>query len=481
VDDRAVACAIAAGDATGLAAAFGEYAPGLYTYCRSQLAEPADAADALQDTFVIASSRVAGLRDPGRLRAWLFAVARNECHGRLPTGVIAVARNECPGRLPTGVASARDEVAGMADAVADSSAGDGQVDLRTVVRAALAALSPADGEIIELNLRHGLDGADLADVLGVPAARAHGLVSRARSRFGTSLAIVANRAGRAPCPGLTAITVGRGGALTAPQRRRAERHVNGCLVCDRRFGQLSPARLVFLVPAPSLPAGLPGRIFRLTADAAPGVAAYRARIARGAEPFGAGGFPVQLITPSVPRWRGSRPTAAVAAAAAALAVLGGGGYFVTYTAGHGEPPRAAATGSPAPEQTGPSRSSRALAPLPASSPAPALAHTPSQSAPATPLSTTPALTVPIVTTPLVPTPARTSVAPATPPPTTPVPTTPPPMTSPPTTPAPPTTSVPTTPVPTTPPPTTPAPTTAPPTTPVPTPTSEPASSSAGTS
>ena len=38
--------------------------------------------------------------------------------------------------------------------------------------------------------------------------------------------------------------------------------------------------------------------------------------------FGAGGFPVQLITPSVPRWRGRQPAAAVAVAAVAVAVLG---------------------------------------------------------------------------------------------------------------------------------------------------------------
>ena len=33
----------------------------------------------LQDTFLIAVSRLDGLRDPDRLDAWLHAVARNEC------------------------------------------------------------------------------------------------------------------------------------------------------------------------------------------------------------------------------------------------------------------------------------------------------------------------------------------------------------------------------------------------------------------
>jgi RNA polymerase sigma factor (sigma-70 family) len=160
-------------DAAGLAAAAGEYAQGLYAYCRSQLTAPADAADALQDTFVVASAKLAGLRDPGRLRAWLFTVARNECHGRLPVGV-AAARDEAAGLA--------DEAAGLADAVAGPGAGEGPAGLRAVVSAALTALSPADGEIIELTLRHGLGGADLADVLGVPAARAPALACRARAR-----------------------------------------------------------------------------------------------------------------------------------------------------------------------------------------------------------------------------------------------------------------------------------------------------------
>jgi sigma-70-like protein len=83
VHDREGVAAIVSGDADGLAAAFDQYAPGLYAYCRSQLTESADAADAIRDTIIIASSRVSGLSEPDRLRAWLYAVARNECQRRL--------------------------------------------------------------------------------------------------------------------------------------------------------------------------------------------------------------------------------------------------------------------------------------------------------------------------------------------------------------------------------------------------------------
>src|SRR3974390_369372 len=81
--DGEVVAAIVAGDPDGLAEAYDRYASPLYTYCRSLLHEPADAADAGKDAFVIAATRLADLRDPNRLRPWLYAVARNECHRRL--------------------------------------------------------------------------------------------------------------------------------------------------------------------------------------------------------------------------------------------------------------------------------------------------------------------------------------------------------------------------------------------------------------
>src|SRR5260370_24125833 len=81
--DSEVVAAIVAGNPEGLAEAYDRYASPLYTYCRSLLREPADAADAVQDTFVIAASRLAGLRDQNRLRPWLYTVARNECLRRI--------------------------------------------------------------------------------------------------------------------------------------------------------------------------------------------------------------------------------------------------------------------------------------------------------------------------------------------------------------------------------------------------------------
>src|SRR5258708_28851260 len=93
--DREIVAAILAGDPAGLAAAYDHYASALYTYCRSLLTEPADAADAVQDTFVVAASKLAGLREPDPLRPGPYAVARNQCHrrmrGRAPAAPLAEA------------------------------------------------------------------------------------------------------------------------------------------------------------------------------------------------------------------------------------------------------------------------------------------------------------------------------------------------------------------------------------------------------
>lgn len=48
--------------------------------------EPADGADAIQDTFVIAAAKLGGLRSPDRRRPWRYAVARNECRGSCAPG-----------------------------------------------------------------------------------------------------------------------------------------------------------------------------------------------------------------------------------------------------------------------------------------------------------------------------------------------------------------------------------------------------------
>jgi DNA-directed RNA polymerase specialized sigma24 family protein len=154
MDDRDIVAALTAGDADGIEHAYDKHAASLYGYCHSMVPQPTDAAVALQDTFVIASARLSGLRDPRRLRPWLYAVARIECRRWL--------RPADTGPVPPGRAD----------------------------------LDPAEREIIELNLGHHLAGSDLAAVLGVSRHQAHALVARARDRLEETLgAPLASRGG----------------------------------------------------------------------------------------------------------------------------------------------------------------------------------------------------------------------------------------------------------------------------------------------
>ncbi len=75
--------AITAGDPAGIAMAYDRYAAALYGYCHWMLDDSVDAAESLQDTFVLAAATLSDLSEPSKLRPWLFALARNECRRRI--------------------------------------------------------------------------------------------------------------------------------------------------------------------------------------------------------------------------------------------------------------------------------------------------------------------------------------------------------------------------------------------------------------
>jgi len=332
--DREVVAAIVAGDPAGLAEAYDRYATPLYSFCRTMLREPADAADAVQDTFVIAAPRMSGLRDPERLRSWLYAVARNECHRRLRAGSLHASIEEAPD---------------VTDEAADVAADVERADLRALVRDALAGLGPTEREVLELQLRQGLSG-EVASVLGVSRNHAHALLSRARDQLATALgALVVARTGRLECPDLDAMLQEWDGALTVLVRKRVNRHVERCPACSgRRRREVSPAMLLGVAPiavlplmAGGLPAGLRDQVLRLATGNSPAAVAHRAAMAKTSYSFGPHGFPRPLHQPGPPWWH-LRIAHAGAVAGTAAAVTAG----VTWIAlppHHGVPPAGAAT------------------------------------------------------------------------------------------------------------------------------------------
>ena len=333
--DGDLVAAVVAGDPAALAAAYDQFAPALYGYCRSLLSEPASAAGAVRDTFVVAEVKLPLLRDPSRLRPWLYAVARNECQRRLHGDGASV--------------QLTDDEFGAGEATADLGLALQEAQQREMVSSALAGLDPADREIVELSLRHEFYGADLADALGVPRNQAQALTTRARTRFETALgALMVARSSVGSCQELSWILGDWDGELTATLRKQVRRHITTCEICgEHRRRQVNPLALLSVLPEPVLPESVQHEALSLLADTSADAAQERAEIADRAEPFTRSGFPAPL-DPLAAR-RG--PAAFVPAAGVVVAVFamfGGGAMLAASTLHHATPPVSSAVASAVP-------------------------------------------------------------------------------------------------------------------------------------
>ena len=448
MDDRGAAAAIVAGDTAGLTDVYDHYAAELYGYCRTLLPDPQDAADAVQDTFVITAARVSALRDPGRLRPWLYTVARNECHRKLrsheattDTDDDEYAEEATPPADPQTVPQTVPQMAQ-------------QAELRELVDEALAALNPSDRDVIELNLRNELEGGELAAVLGVSRRQAHAIASRARVQLEKSLgALLVARTGRRACADLDEILADWDGQLGPLPGRRVNRHIESCGTCgERKRRMLRPALSYGFAPLAQLPPRLRYQVMALCSDNSPDAMEFKRDVARDAGRFGPDGFPRPLVRGG--RRRLSEPgSALVAAASVAAAAI----VIIAMVALRGSPPlrtvddnrpsggpgSAAATAastfpspsliSTAPPATAPPSTAAGI--IPAGPPPSASATAkPKKSRKATPKASASPTPSPSSTPPHAsPTPPPSTAPPTTTPPTTTPPTTTPPTTTPPTT------------------------------------------------
>ena len=326
MDDREIVAAIAAGDPAGLADAYDRYAESLYGYCRWMLSEPEDAADAVEETFVVAAARLGDLRDPRKLRPWLYAVARNECHGRLRASEVGLGEPADPPDPPSGGRGAAE-----------------RAQLRRLVRTALDGLSPGEREVSELDLRHDLQGADLAAVIGVPRNQAQTLASHARGELEKAVAaLFVAHTGRRACAELDLLLDGWDGQLDAPTRKQVSRHIEECDACaDRSHGALAVAVRYGMAPLAEPPPGLREEILTLCADNSPDALSYRREVAQRAGAFLPNGFP-QAVRP--PRRRMLALSRVAAAAGVLVAIMATGIVTVLALTGS-HAPRQAAAGS----------------------------------------------------------------------------------------------------------------------------------------
>jgi RNA polymerase sigma factor (sigma-70 family) len=245
LDDAKLAVAAARGNQLAFTAIYDRYADRLYDFCAGMLRDRDAAADCVQDVFVTAATKLTQLEDPDRLRAWLYAIARHQALER-----IRFRRREMPS----------DELPEQASADADPATVVARHELADLIDEACGGLSDRDRAVYELAYRHGLAGPELAKALGVSHTNANTLVGRLRDGIERSLGALlvcrGVKADPAACPELALLVANWDGTFTVLMRKRAVRHIEGCVGCDsERRRRVNPVTLlgsapVFL-PAPA--------------------------------------------------------------------------------------------------------------------------------------------------------------------------------------------------------------------------------------
>ncbi|HJR90449.1 MAG TPA: sigma-70 family RNA polymerase sigma factor, partial [Aeromicrobium sp.] len=128
------------GDRDAFATVYDRYADRLYDFAHSMLRNSADASDAVADAFVTFAEKLPQLRDPDRLRPWLYAIVRTQCLHRIK------ARNRFAYDGDEQMVEMADHAIAPDDAVATSA-------LQQLVWDAAAGLAERDRALLDLHLR----------------------------------------------------------------------------------------------------------------------------------------------------------------------------------------------------------------------------------------------------------------------------------------------------------------------------------------
>ncbi len=290
VDDAELVRLAAAGDRDAWGSIYDRYADRLHDYCWSILRDRHEAEDALHDAFVTAATKLHQLRDPASLRPWLYTICRTHALARTRRR----AREQPTDELPEMTAPSSD-------------VDDPDIEyLRQLVWDAAGGLAPRDRSVLDLHLRQGLQGQELAAALGVKEHHATVLLGRVRDHVDRSLgALLVARTGRRDCAELDELLVGWDGSLSPLLRKRVARHIDNCDVCrERRRRMVSPAALLAGVPILPAPGYLRDRVLDDVALAS------------------SGHSDGQYVNTRVPHW-----AVLAAAAAVGLLVVVGAAFF----------------------------------------------------------------------------------------------------------------------------------------------------------
>ncbi|WP_436794375.1 RNA polymerase sigma factor [Actinospongicola halichondriae] len=235
---------------------------------RRVVRDPEIAAEVTQDVFLVTWRQLGTLRQPESFGGWLLRATRNRSLNRLERErrSVALGDEETVMEIDRQASNAGRTDDRPADVFA-------QNEQEEMVWAAAAALGDRDASILHLHLRHGLDGADLAEELGVSPNAANQAMFRLRNRLGGAIrAWVLWRHGHPACETLDDTLVAAGiERFGADAVRAISAHADDCPRCGRHRAVLvAPEALFAAVPILAAPVGLKARVAgALEADGVP--------------------------------------------------------------------------------------------------------------------------------------------------------------------------------------------------------------------
>ena len=152
------------------------YREPLTAWARSLLRDRGHAEDAVQETFLHAYRHLHALRDPDRLRPWLYAILENRVHStwrhdrRRPVRLIGDAQAVIGGEP-------------VEPAAPEPAAEPEETPLRAEVRAAFDGLPPAYRDALSMHYLEGHSASSMARTLGLTLNNAKVRLFRARNRL----------------------------------------------------------------------------------------------------------------------------------------------------------------------------------------------------------------------------------------------------------------------------------------------------------
>ncbi|MDX1511561.1 MAG: sigma-70 family RNA polymerase sigma factor [Nitriliruptorales bacterium] len=251
-----------AGDRNAFAVLYDRWFDALHDFLTRMTRNRDEAAELVQDSFLVAMQRLESLQQPDRFKSWLFQIAYRRALDRLEKRKRWQLTSPTPG--DDGETNAL-LVQASADRLDDPDEAAAANEVAALVWEAAASLDERTFAVLDLHVRQGLSSAEIAEVLDVKPNHAYVLVNRMKERVGAAIGtFLLVRQGRRSCEGLR-VTLADAALppITEAIRKSVDRHVKDCDECQgRQRTLLAPIRAYGALAAVPARAGVKDEIWR---------------------------------------------------------------------------------------------------------------------------------------------------------------------------------------------------------------------------